>query len=145
MKYITRLQSEILNEVRQAKTKEEKLELLRENRSETLLQLFKYAYGSIESPYRTGVPEYSPDDSPYGYSYSTLQKEMSRLPYFFNTKLLISDENFRNKKLKNILEVLHFSEAALLENVFTKKLDDTYSISKELILEAFPELQSDIG
>ena len=142
MKYISRLQSEILNEVRQAKTKEEKLQLLKENKSDTLFELFKYAYSNIDSPYRTGVPEYKPDDSPYGYSYSSLQKEVSRLPYFFNTKLFISDETFRNKKLKNILEILHFSEAALLENIFTKKLDETYNINKEMVLEVYPELKS---
>jgi hypothetical protein len=143
MKYIVRLYSELLNEVRQAKTEEEKIELLRENKSEVLFQIFQYGFGKLETPYRNSVPKYKPDDSPYGFSYTTLQKEMHRLPYFYNTKLLIGNENLRNQKLTNILEMLHFSEAALLENIFTQKLD-TY-VSKEIVLKAFPELGGDIS
>ena len=45
----------------------------------------------------------------------------------------------RDKKLRNLLELLHFSEASLLENVFSGNLD-TYNITKELVLEAFPNL-----
>jgi hypothetical protein len=142
MKYITRLYSEVLNEVRQAKTEEEKLQLLIENKSEVLIDIFKYGFGNLDSPYRNGVPQYTPDDSPYGYSYSTLQKEFHRLSYFFNTKFLISNEKLRDQKLKNILEMLHFSEAALLENIFTKKLDNY--VSKELVIKAYPELEKEL-
>lgn len=142
MKYITRLYSELLNEVRQAKTEEEKIQLLKENKSEILFQIFQYGFGKLETPYRNGVPEYKPDDSPYGFSYTTLQKEMHRMPYFYNTKLLIGNEKLRDQKLRNILEMLHFSEAALLENIFIQKID-TY-VSKETVLKAFPELQGEL-
>ena len=142
MKYITRLYSEVLNEVRQAKTEEEKIALLQENKSEILLNIFKYGFGNMQSPYQNGVPKYKPDDSPYGFSYSSLQKEFHRLQYFYNTKFLIENEKLRDQKLRNILEILHFSEAALLENIFTKKMD-TY-VSKDIVLKAFPELQGEI-
>ena len=61
-----------------------------------------------------------------------------RIPVF-NTAL----NYFRDKKLTNILQMLHFSEASLLENIFTQKLD-VYGITKELILEAYPELSKEI-
>lgn len=140
MKYIVRLQSEILNDVRQAASEEEKISLLRKNKSETLLNIFNYTYGEYETPYSKGVPKYKPDDSPYGYSYTTLHKEVSRLLYFYKSDIFMENDKLRDKKLKNILEVLHFSEAALLENVFKHNLD-CYGITKELVVAAYPELQ----
>ena len=139
MKYIARLYSEILNEVRQSKIKEDKIKILRENDCEGLRELFQYTYGTTKNPYKNGVPKYKPDDSPFGYSYTNLSKEMKRLSYFYNTKYQISNEKMRDKKLRNLLELLHFSEASLLENVFSGNLD-TYNITKELVLEAFPNL-----
>jgi hypothetical protein len=143
MKYINRLYSEVLNEVRQSKSEEEKISLLRENETPVLLMIFKYGFGKLNSPYKNGVPKYTPDDSPYGFSYTSLNKEIQRLPFFFETKQLISDEKFRDKKLKNLLEMLHFSEAALVENIFSKKLDRY--VSKEIVIKAFPKLKEEIG
>jgi hypothetical protein len=143
MKYITRLYSEILNEIRQAKTKEEKLNLLKENKSEDLMLIFKLGYGNHSTPYRNGVPKYIPDDSPHGLSYTNLHNELPRMKFFYDSKSKIFDEKFRDKKLTNILQMLHFSEASLLENIFTQKLD-VYGITKELILEAYPELSKEI-
>jgi len=144
MEYITRLYSEVLNEVRQSKTREEKIKLLSDNKNEDMYVIFRLGYGNLESPYRNNVPEYVPDDSPQGMAYTTLHHQIPRLKYFFNTKFLISDETFRTKKLKNILEIMHFSEAALLENIFNKKLD-SYGINKTMILEVYPELLKDLG
>jgi hypothetical protein len=142
MKYITRLYSEVLNEIRQTKTEEQKIELLRENKTEGLIKIFQLGFGKLNTPYRNGVPAYKPDDSPYGFSYTTLQKELHRLPYFYETKLLIQNERLRNQKLKNMLEMLHFSEASLLENILTQKMD--IYIDKNIVLKAFPELEKDI-
>lgn len=139
MKYIVRLQSEILNEVRQAQSKEEKINILKHNMNHALDIIFTFVYGPRRSPYENGVPEYTPDDSPHGYSYSTLNKEADRLCYFFDTKYLIKNEKLRDTKIKNILEILHFSEASLLENVFKKTLEP-YGITKEIIFEAFPQI-----
>ena len=140
MKYIVRLQSEILNEIRQAPTKEEKINLLKQNFNHALDLMFTFVYGPRKSPYENGVPQYKPDDSPYGYSYTTLNKECDRLCYFFDTKYFIKNDKIRDTKIKNILETLHFSEAALLENVFKKSLE-SYGITKELVFEAFPQIK----
>ena len=144
MKYVTRLYSEILNEVRQAKTREEKIKLLTENKNEDMHIIFKLSYGNLDSPYRNNVPEYTPDDSPQGMSYTSLHHQIPRLKYFFNSKFLIENEDFRTKKLKNILEMMHFSESALLENIFNKNLD-SYGIDKNMIIEVYPELAKDLG
>ena len=120
--------------IRDAKTEEQKIKILQQNRSTGLIQLMKYAfldkYPKIES-----IPEYIPDDAPMGFSYARLFREYRVIPYFFEKR-----EGFHYKKqqekLKLLLESLHWTESALLENILTKNVS-SFGLTLETLKKAF--------
>lgn len=132
---MTKLISEIVYDIRDAKTEEEKIKIFRQYKSEALLQLMKFAFLD-KHPKLENIPEYVPDDSPIGYNYIKLIKEYKSIPYFYEKKegLLY---NKQQEKLRLMLESLHWTESALLENVLKK---DTTSFGFDLntLRKAFP-------
>jgi hypothetical protein len=80
---------EVFSLVNQAETEEEKIKILRQNKTPGMMELFKFAYEPTYVSLIKEVPKYKPDDSPYGYSYSDLNKEYHRIYYFFDPCLLI--------------------------------------------------------
>lgn len=132
---------EILNLVAEAKSPKEAADILVRNRSGALEICLRANYDpSIESAYTAKtIPDYDPDDSPVGYSYSSLFREADRLPYFFKTNKLIQNENKRNQKLKIILESINSSESLLLEKILTKSYVNQ-NLNIDVINAAFPNL-----
>lgn len=129
---------EIFIHVGKLHTEEEKIKYLKSVQNLPLLKILEFAYSDkYTSPY-TDIPQYEPDDSPIGYSYSGLHKEYSRIPYFMNTDLFIQSDKIRNKKLKNILEIIHWTETPILEAIILKK--ELPHISKDLAKKAFPHI-----
>jgi len=119
-------------------TEQEKIKYLRSVSNRPLKMLLRYAYDdSITSNYKE-VPSYEPDDSPIGYSFTGLHKEYKILPYFFNTEQFIKNDKVRDKKLRNLFEVINWTETAILEALILKK--ELPHISKELAFKAFPDL-----
>jgi hypothetical protein len=122
-----KLISEIIYDVRDAKTEEEKIKLLQKNRSTALVQLMKFAFLDKYPKVET-IPEYTPDDSPIGFSYSKLIREYRVVPFFFEKKEGLQYKK-QQQKLKLMLESLHWTESALLENILKK---DTSSFGFDL-------------
>lgn len=122
-----KLISEIIYDVRDAKTEEEKIKLLQKHKSPALIQLMKFAfldkYPKVES-----IPEYLPDDSPIGFSYAKLIREYRVIPFFFEKKEGLQLKK-QQDKLKLLFESLHWTEATLLENILKK---DTSSFGFDL-------------
>ena len=129
---------EVFLHVSTLKTEDEKIKYLRSVQSLPLLKILEFAYSDKYTTSYTDIPEYEPDDSPIGYSYSGLHKEYSRIPYFMNTDSYIRSDKIRNKKLKNILEIINWTESPILEAVILKK--DLPHISKDLAMKAFPHI-----
>lgn len=124
---MTKLISEIIYDVRDAKTEEEKIKILRDNKSLALIELMKFAF--LEKyPKVENIPKYNPDDSPIGFSYAKLFKQFKSIPYFYE-KYDGLQYNKQQKKLVLLLESLHWTEAALLENILRK---DTSSFGFDL-------------
>lgn len=137
-----RIQAEYIGEVflhvGKLDTEEEKIKYLRSVANNPLLQIFKFAYSDNFTTDYTQIPEYESDDSPIGYSLTGLHVEYKRIPYFLNTSMKIENKTLRDKKLRNILEVIHWTETPILEAIILKK--QLPHISKDLVNKAFPEL-----
>lgn len=132
---------EVFSLVNQAETEEEKIKILRQNKTPGMMELFKFAYEPTYVSLIKEVPKYKPDDSPYGYSYSDLNKEYHRIYYFFDypkkNKMWSINPRQRHKILLNILERIHWSDAAILSSVLINKTIP--NISLELVQKAFPD------
>lgn len=124
---MVKLISEIIYDVRDATTEVEKIKILQRNKSIALIELMKFAfldkYPKIEQ-----IPEYMPDDSPIGYSYSKLIRDYRSVPYFYEKKEGLQKKK-QHEKLKLMLESLHWTESALLVNILNK---DTSSFGFDL-------------
>lgn len=134
--------SEIFSMVREKETEEEKISILRQNNSNALRQICRYAYDPMFSSLVKMIPKYRVDDSPYGYSYSDLTKEYNRILYFMEypskpIKLVLKEQKMYNV-LRNIMERIHWADAAILEAILLRK--EIPNISKELIEKAFPNI-----
>ena len=62
------------------------------------------------------------------------------MEYFYYGPKFIENQKIRERKLVGILESVHWTEANLLENMFTKKLS-VYGLTKEIVKEGFPNLR----
>jgi len=132
---MTKLISEIIYDVRDAVSEEQKIKLLQQNKSPALIQLLKYAFLDTY-PKLENIPKYIPDDSPIGFSYARLFREYKSLPYFYEKYEGLQYKKQQNK-LELFLESLHWTEAALLENIF-KKDTSSFGFTLETIKKAFP-------
>lgn len=132
---MTKLISEVIYEVRDAKSEEEKIKLLQQNKSQALIQLMKYAF--LENyPKIDNIPSYVPDDSPAGFNYAKLFREYKSLPYFYEKYSGLQHKKQQNK-LEIFMESLHWTEAALLENIF-KKDTTSFGFDLNILRKAFP-------
>jgi len=129
---------DIFLKVSELETEEKKIDFLRQNKSTALLALLSFAYDDRYTTSYTTIPAYRPDDSPIGLSISGLHREYTRIPFFLNTNQYIENDAIRNRKLSNILEIIHWSETPILEAIILKK--ELPHISKDLAGKAFPDL-----
>jgi hypothetical protein len=129
---------EVFIHVGQLKTEEEKIKYLHSVETLPLIKILQYAYSDKYTTNYKEIPKYETDDSPIGLSLSGLHREFSRIPYFLNTKHYIQNDNIRNRKLRNIFEIISWTETSILEAVILKK--ELPHISKDLALKAFPNL-----
>lgn len=141
MKQTALLIPEVFDMIRkQGDNTEAKIKLMQENQTAAMLEVLQRGFGDCVSPYEKDFITYRPDDSPHGYPYTTLYKEYSRMEYFYYGPKFIESQKIRERKLVGILESVHWTEANLLENMFTKNLS-VYGLTKEIVKEAFPNLK----
>lgn len=132
---------EIFSLVNQETETKNKIKILRENQSAAMMELFRFAYDPSYVSLVKEVPKYKVDDSPYGYSYSDLQKEYIRINYFFdypnkNKSWQIAPRQ-RHRILVNMLERIHWSDSAILSAILLEK--KIPNIPLELVQQAFPK------
>jgi len=137
-----RTQAEYIGEIflhtSKLNTEQEKIDYLRSVSSLPLTMLLKFAYDDMYTSNYKNIPKYRSDDSPIGYSISGLHKEYSRIPYFLNTEIYIKNDKMRDNKLRNIIEIIHWTETPILEAIILKK--ELPHISKDLAIKEFPNL-----
>ena len=146
--------SEVLQRVSNAKTKGKKVEILQEYKSPALTKLLLCNFSkNIEFVFPPGETPYRPLDRPKGIEHQMLISEHRKLDKFIKktvngvTYYGCSNGTRPNiQQLKKeslwiqILESLHSEEAELLDLVKDKKLTDRYKVTKQNVIDAFPEL-----
>ena len=135
----TPLFSEILDMVHKAKTKTQKVELLRKYKTDSLKMFLKAAFDpKIEWVFPKGEVPYTPNDSPAGTDHTLLIQESKKLWRFIRGADNITKQSQKENMFFQMLEGLHESEAKLLVNAKDKKLHQIYKgLSSNVVREAF--------
>ena len=136
------LLSEILRKVSNAKTKKEKVDLLRRYNSTALRQLLIINFDdSVISMMPEGEVPYTPNDAPVGTDHTRLEHEYKGLYRFFKGGAKLPGLK-RESMFVQLLEGLSAEEAELVCLVKDKKLGDKYKrITKAVVSEAFPQIE----
>lgn len=134
--------SEVLRKVSNAKTKEEKISLLRRYNSNALRQLLIINFDdSVVSLLPEGDVPYKPNDAPIGTDHTRLEHEYKGLYRFFKGGAKLPSLK-RESMFVQLLEGLSAEEAELLCLVKDHKLTDKYKrITKAVVSEAFPQIE----
>ena len=147
--------SEVLQRVSNAKTKAKKIEILQEYRSEALTKILLCNFAkSIAFVFPEGETPYTKLDRPKGVQHQMLFGE-HRMVDKMITKTIAGVTYYgcsgtpqpRIAQIKKehiwiqLLENLHEEEAELLDLVKDKKLTSRYKITRQNVIDAFPELQ----
>jgi len=121
------LLSEILQKVNNAKTKGEKIKILKENDCMALRQILIWSFDpNVESALPSGQPPFIENDAPEGTEHTTLRKEGDKLYRFVKGGQDALQSMKREQMFVQLLEGLHKDEAQLLCNVKDKKLSQVY-------------------
>ena len=134
--------SEILRKVSNAKTKSEKVKILRENNSTALRQLMIINFDeSVVSLMPEGEVPYTPNDAPVGTDHSRLEQEYRGFYRFLVGGARLASLK-RETMFVQLLEGLHKDEAELLCLIKDGNMNDKYKrITKAVISEAFPSIE----
>lgn len=132
--------SEILQRVSNAKTKAEKIAILRHYDSPGLRAVLIWNFeSSVESDLPSGEVPYTPNDAPVGTEHSKLEHEWRKFNHFVKgvtkTKRVKKETMFIQ-----LLENLHESEANVVCLMKDKQLNKKYKITKAVVQEAFPQI-----
>ena len=134
------LVSEILDKFEEAKTREEKIAVLKNNVTDPLLVLLRLNYDHmLKMALPEGEPPFRKDtDKPIGYSESSLQLELRRFYVWLEPSTNLP--NLKKESLfVNMLEGIHWTEAEALCLAKDRKLHTKYkSLKEDIVREAFP-------
>ena len=135
------LMHEILQKVSNAKTKAEKIKLLREYNTQALRSLLIINFDtSVISMLPDGDVPFKANDVPEGTEHTKLEKEARLLHHFFKGGSNISQIK-RETMFIQMLEGLHKDEANVLVLAKDKKLGKRWKITKQCVEEAFPQIK----
>ena len=129
---------EVFDEFEAAKTKKEKMNVIGNNLSKTLVDVLKYTFHPDidwvvkEMPHNYKVPDTKP-----GISYCQLGTEMRRL-YLFQKGTNLNEKKL-NELLIQLLESLEPREAEVVMGIF-KKDQGVKGLTYNFVKEAFPNM-----
>lgn len=133
---------EILNEFSQASSKQQRIQILRDNASHHFLQVLKNAFDPNIKFYVNKFPkEYIKPDTFPGIRFAGIESEI-RKTYLFQIGNPTADslsEEKRNQLLTILLESFEPQEATVFVNMLNKNLK-TPNLTPNLIKEVFPNL-----
>tara|TARA_A200000113_G_scaffold164974_1_gene149535 strand:- start:566 stop:1000 length:435 start_codon:yes stop_codon:yes gene_type:complete len=136
------LLNEVLQKVSNAKTKPEKIKLLRQYNTNALRAILIANFDeSIVSLLPPGDVPYTPNDAPEGTEHTVLEKEYRKLYLFFKGGSSTLKQSKREELFIQMLEGLSEGEAEVLVLVKDKKLGKRWKITKACVEEAFPQIQ----
>ena len=135
------LMHEVLQKVSNAKTKKEKIILLKKYNTQALRSLFIINFDeTVISLLPPGDVPYTPNDAPEGTEHTLLEKEARLLHHFFKGGSNVSRTKRENMFIQ-MLEGLNQGEAEVLVLAKDKKIGKRWKITKACVTEAFPSIQ----
>lgn len=133
---------EIFDEIEKAKTKEDRLAILRYNDSFDLRCVLRGTFHPNIKYMIDSVPYYKPSDAPSGLSGNTISREIRRV-YVFEENNPKRSPNLTREKMEKILiqilESLEAKEAEVFMNMLLKK-QKVQGLDYDLVKEAYPDL-----
>ena len=138
-KTYTPLFSEVLDKVHKAKTKNQKVAILKEHNTDALRMLLKAAFDpNIEWVFPSGEVPYTPNDTPEGQEHTVLAQEARRLWHFIKGADNKTPQWKKENMFVQMLEGLSAGEAEVLVAAKDKKLHQVYKgLSAAVVKEAF--------
>ena len=134
--------NEVLQKVSNAKTKPEKVKLLKEYNTNALRSILIANFDdSIVSLLPPGEVPYTPNDAPEGTEHTVLEKEYRKLYLFFKGGSSTLKQSKREELFIQMLEGLTEGEAEVLVLVKDKKLGKRWKITKACVEQEFPQIQ----
>lgn len=132
-----KLFSEILSDVAQAATPEEKVAVLQQNNTLPLRQVLAAALDPTVK-FDVQIPSYRENEETDGYAANTLYVEYRRLYIFTETYKNVSPQR-KTALLAQILESIDRSDALVLIDIINKDVSK-YGLTTEIVNTAFPGL-----
>tara|TARA_S200002703_G_scaffold78016_1_gene67196 strand:- start:1316 stop:1768 length:453 start_codon:yes stop_codon:yes gene_type:complete len=134
--------SEVLQKVSNAKTKKEKIELLRKYKTPALQSVLIWNFDeSVVSLIPEGEVPYTPNTSPEGTEHTLLLHEYKKLYNFVKGGNDGLQKSRREMMFIQLLEGLHEKEAKILSLVKDCQLGKRYKITKACVTEAYPDIE----
>lgn len=137
---------EVFDEFQKATKKEDKIAVLRNNKSYALDCVLRGAFHPNIEYVISEVPKYKPSDAPIGFGYSSIHQELDRV-YLFETHNPKTSPNLTLDKKKSllvqILESLEAREAEIYAGMLVKKLP-VKGLTYKIVSEAFPGLLPEV-
>lgn len=134
--------NEVLQKVSNAKTKPEKVKLLKQYNTNALRSILIANFDeSIVSLLPPGEVPYTPNDAPEGTEHTVLEKEYRKLYLFFKGGSSTLKQSKREELFIQMLEGLSEGEAEVLVLIKDKKLGKRWKITKACVEQAFPQIQ----
>ena len=134
--------SEVIKKASNAKTKAEKIKILRDNNTQALRSILIWNFDeSVKSAIPEGEVPFTPNDAPKGTEHTRLLKEQRNLYRFIKGGDNSLKQMKREQLFIQMLEGLHAEEAELLCLVKDKKLQDKYRVTRAVVEEAFPQIK----
>ena len=135
----TPLLSEVLKKVHNAKTKDKKVEILKQYDCEPLRMIIKSSFDpNIEWMIPEGTVPFKENEAEEGTEHTVLRKEARKLYRFIKGGDDATPRFKKENMFIQMLEGLHKSEAELLINAKDKKLHQVYKgLSDNVVKEAF--------
>lgn len=137
---------EVLQDISKQTDKIAKINLIRQNATPALREIFKYAYTPQLKFFTNNVPNYKKDNPPEGMSFNTLFNEYRRF-YILTEPLIerqisgkVTNDKRKMEILTQILENIHPKEADVLASMIQGNFNKQYNLTKKLIEEALPDL-----
>jgi hypothetical protein len=132
---------EILDLVAEQRTKEKKVEILKEYETDALKTIFIWNFDeTVISMLPEGDVPYKHNEVPVGTDHTSLRREHKHLYNFVQGGNGTLTQLRRESMFIQILEGLHPKEAELLCLVKDKKLSTKYKLTQDIISQAYPDI-----
>ena len=131
--------AEVLTKVNNAKTKDKKIAILKENDSEALRAIIKSSFDpNIQWVMPEGDVPYKPNEVPEGTEHTRLNQEYRQLWHYIKGADAKTPQFRKEQMFVQLLEGLHEDEATVLCHAKDKVLHQKYKgLSDNVVKEAF--------